>query len=199
MLQIVDRSIEAFLRSEAGVAGTVEITCRRPDREWEAGLTAPTISLFMWHVQRDGKRASTGLDESRARREGSPQRSLQSVRIRCSYLVSTWAGELADEQALLGSVLLRCLGSREVPVADTNSAVERLELQLPQEPRNIGEVWQLIDGRFRVSMQLDVLATVSPGAFVDAGPPVGQVEIRSASRTGDSHRGTRASGVVEEL
>ena len=51
MLQLLDESIEAFLRASVRSLADVDVAFEAPDREWGAGLNKPTVNLFLWDLR----------------------------------------------------------------------------------------------------------------------------------------------------
>ena len=88
MLQLVDESIEDFLRATVpALAGDeVEVAFEAPDSEWGAGVTKPTVNLFLWDVRRNLDQRDAGM-ELLDDQDGKRYRRPPLPRIACPTLV----------------------------------------------------------------------------------------------------------------
>jgi hypothetical protein len=175
LIQYIDEAIEALLRREVPLPETsVDISFAAPDRAWGAGLTRPTVNVFLWDVRRNVTRMTAGLAEHSAD-GGQVSRRPSSPIVDLRYLVTAWAAEHSDEHQLLGSVLRCVLGNSTVP-ADTFppqlTTSSSLSLSLASEEARVpGEFWSSLDGRLKPGLQVVVSLPLDVFSWVDAGPP----------------------------
>ena len=52
MLNLLDESLEAFLRAEVPLPSkNVDVSFEAPDSDWGAGVTKPTLNLYLWDLR----------------------------------------------------------------------------------------------------------------------------------------------------
>ena len=52
MLHLLDESMEAFLRAEVPLSvRDVDVVFEAPDGDWAAGVSRPTVNLYLWDVR----------------------------------------------------------------------------------------------------------------------------------------------------
>lgn len=194
MLNLLDASIEAFLRVEVPLpARDVDIAFEAPDRDWSAGVTKPTVNLYLWDVRRN-------LDEREAGRQmveeaGRRVRRQPHPRVECRYLVTAWATETEDEHALLGAVLTTLLQHDEIAPDHLQGAYAPVR-PLPSlavaaaDGRDHSDVWSALGGQLKPGLDLVVTATVDAAAGAEVGPPVERYEV-VVGDPGDADRRSR--------
>ena len=109
MLNLLDKSLESFLRAEVPLRKSeVDISFEAPDKDWGAGITKPTVNLFVWDMRRNAEESESGftLVEND---QGLKERRPPLPRVDFRYLVTAWTTEVVDEHALLGGVLATLL------------------------------------------------------------------------------------------
>ena len=63
MLNLLDESLETFLRAEVPLsAKAVDLSFEAPDSDWGAGVTKPTVNLYLWDVRRNVEGAQSGFE-----------------------------------------------------------------------------------------------------------------------------------------
>ena len=114
MLQLLDESLESFLRAEVPLGREeVDVAFDIPDPDWGGGLTKPTVNMYLWDVRRSASQNEAGkvLKE----RNGEKVWTDPMPRIAFRYMVSAWANEVRDEHQLLGALLTALLPSAALP------------------------------------------------------------------------------------
>ena len=62
MLQLLDESLESFLRAEVPLgARDVDVAFDAPDKEWASQISRPTVNLFLWDIYHDQKILADGV------------------------------------------------------------------------------------------------------------------------------------------
>lgn len=181
MLNLLDEGLEAFLRAEVPLArNSIDVSFAAPDKDWGAGVTRPTINLFLWDVrrnvtEREAGMTVTGQGAQRARRPPLP-------RVDCRYLVSAWTSETPDEHALLGALLATLLRHDEIGAEHLPDAYAEVR-PLPTlavaaaDSGDQSDFWSAVGGQLKPGLDLRITATVDTAAAVLAGPPVLQYDI----------------------
>ena len=115
MIQLVDRSLEEFLRVRVPLdARAVDVSFQAPDKTWGASVSRPTVNVFLCDVSSHEGYLKTGI-EQRVNPAGKVERRPTNPVVDLSYLVTAWATERRDEHELLGSVLECILAHRAIP------------------------------------------------------------------------------------
>lgn len=204
MLQLLDESLEEFLRSAVPLErGEIDLAFDTPDSEWGTGITRPTVNLFLWDVRRS-------LDENESGREriptpdGSAWRQ-RPPRVAFRYLCTAWTAEIADQHRLLGGLLIALLGHSQIParflqghLADLDP-LPTLRIARP-DGKDFAEFWPAVEGKLRAGLDLIVTATVDPDVVVPAGPPTGELAtvLSDPREPGRTSRRSAVGGHVQD-
>ena len=180
MIQFIDEAIEALLRRDVPLPeGSADVSFAAPDRQWGAGVTRPTVNVFLWDIRRNTTRMTAGLAQQSsdgaavARRPSNPVVDLR-------YLVTAWAAEHRDEHQLLGSVLRCVLANSKVPMGDLPPQLPAtsLSLSLASEAAGApGEFWRSLDGRLKPGLQIVVSLPLDVFAWVETAPQATAVSL----------------------
>jgi hypothetical protein len=192
MLQLLDASVEAFLRAAVPLpARDIDVAFDAPDREWGAGVAKPTVNLFLWDVRRNADEREAGM--ALVEEDGHRVRRAPPPRIDCRYLVTAWTTQARDEHALLGAVLAVLLRHRTIPaehLPDALAAVRPVPALSVGAPggADAADFWSALGGQLKPGLDVVVTATVDASVAVPAGPPVTDAQVvvldRGAVRDG---------------
>src|SRR5712691_10987056 len=185
MLHLLDASMEAYLRGEVPLDDRVDMSYEAPDSQWSAGITRPTVNLFVWDVRRNSTESSAGIDT--VERDGNRFHRTAPPRIDFRYLITTWTQEVRDEHELLGAVLVACLRLPVIPVQYLQGALAEVEptprLQVARfDDTQSSEFWSSMGGQLKAALDIIVSATVDTQVLQAAGPPVRSLRIGSFVR-----------------
>lgn len=181
MFHLIDESLEAYIRGEVPLAvNDVDVSFERPDREWGAAVTRPTVSAFLWDVRRNSGEQEAGVGTQQV--NGRAVRRAVLPRVDCRYLVTAWAGDVRTEHQLLGSVLGALLRNTVLlPNYLSNGLGELRPLPVLNIARFDGtdnsDFWTAIGGELRPALDLTLTVTFDTALSAEAGPPVTSVEI----------------------
>jgi hypothetical protein len=177
MLNLLDESLETFLRAEVPLsAKAVDLSFEAPDSDWGAGVTKPTVNLYLWDVRRNVEGAQSGF-ELVEDEDGNKTRQAPKPRVDCRYLVTAWTSEIQDEHALLGQLLATLLTHDFLP---EQHLVERYRKVRPlptlsvasADGKDQSDFWSALGGQLKPGLDLLVTATVDAGVLWEVGPPV---------------------------
>ncbi|MGH9040349.1 MAG: DUF4255 domain-containing protein [Acidimicrobiia bacterium] len=196
MLHLLDESLEAFLRAQTPLpAAEIDLAFEAPDRTWSAGVTKPTVNVFLYDVRRCVEESS-GAGMELIERDGIQYHRQALPRIELQYLVTAWTSDVRDEHHLLGSLLAAVLKSPELPVAHargpfaTTPPLPRLRVAAA-DGESRADLWSAIDGQLKPGLQLTVTATVDAAQAKPAGPPTRALDIETVDRTQADRRSRR--------
>ena len=201
MLHLLDDAIESHLRKAIPLDKAIAVSFATPDREWSTGLTRPTVNAYLWDIKREDKRSVGGVEV--VGDGAAKSRRLALPKVRVSYFLSAWTGDLRDEHVLLGRLLQGLLRTRRMdsdvlPVEFTNLGAP-VEITIgASETRVSKEFWGSLDGRFRPGLDLQVLIPVDVGLATEAGPPVESVDVTTFDQRQPSRSSNRVRSFVEE-
>lgn len=190
------------MRDEVGLpTAEIDIAFERPDREWSAGVTRPTVNLFLWDVRRNTNDQEAGMEM--VIEDGRPVRRAPRPRVDCRYLVTSWAGDPRDEHQLLGTVLSGLLTYSEFPERYLPNGYEQIR-PLPtinvqrMDGENIADFWAGLDGEMHPALDVVITATFDAGFAAEVGPPVREVEVETRRLDDESVRSRRSYQPTEE-
>jgi hypothetical protein len=184
MLHLLDESLEAYLRALVPLSTrSVDIVFDAPDGDWAAGVSRPTVNLYLWDVRPNlaerqwGQELIPKADGTRVRREPLP-------RIDCRYLVTAWTTEVRDEHSLLGHVMTALMLNPVIQpefLRGPFATVRPLPTVLMRsgDGSENSDFWSALGGQLKPGLDITVTATVDAAAMIEVGPPVAEVEIRA--------------------
>jgi len=182
MLQLLDESIEEFLRANVRSLADVDVAFEAPDREWGAGLNKPTVNLFLWDLRRNldqrdsGMELVDGQDGKRHRRQPLP-------RVACRYLVTAWTPTVEDEHRLLGDLLSALLVAPELPAGHLQGTLAdvlplpSIEVALPDSNQS-PDFWSALGGQLKPGLDVVITVTIDATLLAQAGEPTDRHELR---------------------
>lgn len=194
MLHLLDDAIEAYLRAEVPLRGTdVDMVFQRPDKEWGAAVTRPTVNLFLWDVRRNSGAQESGIEM--VEENGKMVRRQPQPRVDCRYMVTAWAGDVRDEHQLLGAVLGAFLRHSEMPPVYLPGVLGRVRpypsIQVPRfDGSDTADFWTAAGGELRPAIDVIISATFDAAAVAEVGPPVLRVELTAERTTSPQARET---------
>lgn len=181
MLNLLDESLEAFLRAEVPLPQkSIEMSFEAPDSDWGAGVTKPTLNLYLWDLRLNFDERASGLETREE--EGRVVRRRPLPRLDCRYLVTAWTADVRDEHALLGQVMATLLENELLPLEYLQGAYADvspppgLEVASP-DMKGTSDFWSALGGQLKPGLDLRVTATVDAAKTRVAGPPVEDYEL----------------------
>jgi hypothetical protein len=184
MLHLLDESLEAYLRATVPLSPrSVDIVFDAPDGDWAAGVSRPTVNLYLWDVRPNLQERQWG-EELIPQPNGTRIRRDPLPRVDCRYLVTAWTTEVRDEHSLLGSVLAALLLNpviQEEHLKGPFATVRPLPTVLLRsgDGSENSDFWSALGGQLKPGLDITVTATVDAAAMIEAGPPVAEIEIRA--------------------
>lgn len=203
MIQLVDQCLERFVRrNDSFAAGDIDISFEAPDRDWGAGVTRPTVNLFLWDLRRNAAAATAGFEDVEV--DGNRFRRLRPTAVELHYLTTAWASSLQDEHQLLGSMLQHVISNFYLPEEALPDQLRALvsgqvRIEMSDNSRTTSkDLWQALDGQLKPALQLRIMFQLNTLPLVEVGPPTEGVDVGIADRETPS-RSSRRSRSVEEL
>ena len=92
MINDVDDTLKELLVQKTPVdLSAIDIRFERPDKEWSAGVSKPTINLFLYDLRENHELRSNQRFVARNGTTGSETRA--PVRVDLIYLITAWTSE----------------------------------------------------------------------------------------------------------
>src|SRR3954451_21897586 len=187
MLHLLDESLESFLRDEVPLpARTVDLVFEAPDGEWAAGISRPTVNLYLWDVRPNLSEREFG-DEIIEAADGVQARRQPLPRVDCRFFVTAWTSDVRDEHSLLGDLLGTFLlhpfiGEQHVrgPLADVRP-LPRLQLRGGDATSN-SDFWSAIGGQLKPGLDIVVTAVVDAALVAPLAPAVREGGLEVSTR-----------------
>ncbi len=202
VLAALELSLERWLRAALPLTPEQgDVSFEPPSGTWGSAISRPTVNLFLHEITRSGQ--PDVLPPARENRDGDLVAPAPSPRMAFAYLVSAWAGGVRDEHLLIGDVLRAVLATAVIPPEHLAEGVQgTVELRLGDSSLGrVKDVWNGVDGRFRVCLTLVVVAQVPTVEHVVA-PAVSEVEaavVRPAAPLPGNDRGRTRGDSVENV
>lgn len=171
----------------------VALTFAPPNSDFPpAAVTLPAIDVFLYDVRENRELRSADWVTER-RDDGAVVRQRPPVRVDCSYLVTAWASDSAqepwyDEHKMLGEVMRVLLRYPVIPDVLLQGSLRGQEPPLPSvtiqpsELQGWGDFWQAIGSKPKVALNYKVTIGVPVGRPIEAEPPVLDKTLRFADR-----------------
>lgn len=193
MLDLIDESVEAFLRARVPLGATeVDVSFEPPDRTWSAKLVRPTINLFMWDIRRSASRSRSGLEE--VERDGQTFRRLALPVIELRYLITAWTSDHGDERALLAGVMRTLLAHSHLPedfLPDSFVDMRAPTLLMARAGEDAVDVFRALEGQLKPSISMVVVTEVDTELGSPVGPEVTSIALSVTDPSTGATSGTR--------
>ncbi len=165
MLNDLDKTLQKLLASEISTLAAERIYFDTPDDKFAPAT--PAIDLFLYDVRENLELRSNEWMVDRHSK--SATKTPPFARVECSYLVTAWAGDIASEHALLGSVIRALLRHPFISADLLQGSLTSQPLPLPTTSLQPGKLqspadfWQALGGKPRAALYFTV--TIAVGAL----------------------------------
>ena len=187
MLELIDESLEAFLRASVPLsAPDVDVSFEAPDREWSAKLTRPTVNLFLWDIRRSAGRSKGGVRTVEHDGEIVHMPAMPTLELR--YVVTAWTSDHGDERALLSGLIRSMLAYGTIPAEYTADGLRDIgepRLVMARAGEDHIDVFKALEGQLKPGINMVLTTDFDAGIRWPAGPPVGAIEVAAGRIDGD--------------
>jgi len=193
VLQLLDESLEAFLRHAVPLdPSEVAVSFETPDRTWSAGVTQPTVNLFLWDIHRSAEKARAGVEN--VVRNGQTFRRRPSPVVALYYVVTAWTTHHRDEHQLLGEVMRAVLATPSLEPPHLRAPLDELDVR-PTISLGTGgqrtDIWKSIDGTLKPGLEVQVNLTVDVAALQPTNDAPGGVSLATSDTREPTRRSSR--------
>jgi hypothetical protein len=200
----LDEALRSLLRSELASHGFngVQIAFDAPSREWSAGVSTPTLNLFLYDLREAVHGGPRDWSEHRA--NGKARLERPPLRVDCAYSITAWTRAVQDEHRMLSQALATLLAHERLPVALLSGTLaaqqETIATRVARaKPEGSAEFWTALGGQYKLALDYVVTLSVDPGVTFHRGPEVRSQTVRVSDRhapRGAMTEMQRAAGVV---
>jgi len=182
VLEDVDASLVALLGGRLPEGTTVSL--EPPRRAWaRRPPEGALVNAYLYDVREDVDGRKADWDDIRDERGRVVGRQPPPRRYELSYLVSAWAGDVATEHGLLGTVLALPGTGEVLPgeyrrgmLAETDLPV-LLSVSRPAPPSNPGTLWAALGLAPRLAVDLAISAPLVPALVTDLAKPAQDMHL----------------------
>jgi hypothetical protein len=208
MLADLDDTLRALLRRELAQHGfeAVDVAFDAPNREWSAGLSSPTVNLFLYDLREALDHRPVEWVERSA--NGKVLEARPPLRLEATFAVTAWTREVQDEHRLLSQALSVLYAFHTLPeelLAGTLAS--RIAQSYPvtamvAQGKGDGksDFWAAVGGEFKVSFDYVVTVSCEPGVQREQPPEVRTQTVRTGLMGAGVHEqeSHRIGGVVRD-
>lgn len=170
MISDLDETIKQLLVRMAPLdAAEVDICFDMPGQEWSAGITKPTVNLYLYDIRENHDLRTYDWEVERRPDKTATRRRLP-VRIDLTYLITVWTSAVDDEHRLLWYVLATLFRFPLIPTELFQGALAGQDLLIntlvaqPDGPlRNPADFWASLDNRLKASINFVVTVPLDTG------------------------------------
>ena len=174
MLADLDETLRKLLIDELPVKnGEIEISFDQPKRDWSSRISKPTVNLFLYDVRENNvlrrhnwERLNHASEQELAQMKRTP------MRVDCSYVLTVWAADPADEHRLLTRCMLALFRYPTLPdhrlVGSLHNPPYEIQAKLAQHDKleNPTDLWNVLDNELRPSIPYVVTLALDPWEVV---------------------------------
>ncbi|MHB1354887.1 MAG: Pvc16 family protein [Anaerolineae bacterium] len=160
MINDLDESIRKLVLSKSGLTeASVTLSFDQPTGDWAAGLTRPTINLYLYDIRENLElRSQEWLTTKRA--DGKVEQKLAPRRYNLSYLITVWTQkQTEDEHAILWRVLAVLASCSTLPEevlqGEMRNQAFPVLAQIAQPSiaiQNLPDLWSVMQNQLRPSI-----------------------------------------------
>lgn len=175
MFADLDESIRLLLVERGNLnSGEIDIAFDMPTRDWAAGISKPTINLYMYDLRENMQLRNPSPWQVRRGPNNTAIKSRPDIRLDVSYNVTAFANSLEDEHRLLGRVLMTLLQSPSIPEDLLQGLVAGQEIQtyVARESevfQSPADYWGSLDNDIRPSIDYRVTASMDLTQEIEVG------------------------------
>ncbi len=159
MISDLDETIKQLLIKKTPLdPAEVDICFDMPGQEWSAGITRPTVNLYLYDIRenRDLRLYDWELEHNE---DKTATRRRLPVRIDLTYLITVWTSNVDDEHRLLWYMLATIFRYPLIPtdmfqgeLAGQDLLISTLVAQPDGPLRNPADFWASLDNRLKASI-----------------------------------------------
>ena len=197
MLTDLDETLKRLLIKNIPIENNeVDIQFDLPRRDWSAGLSRPTINLYLYDICENTKLRRNEWIVERGE-NGQATKKKPPKRIDVSYMVTVWANAIEDEHRLLWRTLATLMRYKELPAEILRGELAHATVPIrattaqPDDIPNAADLWSALDNELKATIYLTVILPLDVAKAI-TGPLVLTKRIRV-------EQGLTGEGPFEEI
>ena len=184
----LDDSIRRLLVERGNLdSGEIDISFDMPTREWAAGISKPTVSLYLYDLRENTELRNPAAWTVRPGPNNTAIKSRPDVRVDVTYRVTAFANAIEDEHHLLARVMLTLLQHPELPPELLQGEVAGQEIRTSAAQgagvlENPADYWGAMDNNikpsidFKTTVSLDLNQEITTGLALTTTVRLGRTE-----------------------
>ncbi|MCY4365528.1 MAG: Pvc16 family protein [Chloroflexi bacterium] len=174
MFAELDETIRQLLIQRSNIdSGEVDIAFQMPTRQWAAGISRPTINLYLFEIRENTELRNPNLWVVRRGPDNTAIKSRAEVRMDLTYKVTAFANTVEDEHRLLARALVTFLKNPLIPdeVMHSSLAGEEIPTEVASTSPNQGlaEYWGAMSNDARPSLDYRVTTRIDLSQEIEVG------------------------------
>jgi hypothetical protein len=162
MITDLNETLKQLLVQEMPIEnGEVDVQFDLPKRDWVAGVTKPTLNLYLYEIRENTElRRNAWVVESDGNGKATKKRPPR--RIDLVYMVTAWTSAIEDEHTLLWRSLWVLFRHPELPQESLQGELKKATVPIPasiaqvDRTPNMTDVWGVLDNELKPSLHLVV-------------------------------------------
>ncbi len=175
MIHDLDETLKEILVKRGKLnSGDIDIAFDQPTGEWAAGLSRPTINVYLYDIRENMELRNPSM-RSVHRGNGKARVVFAPRRIDISYLITVWARNPEDEHQLLWRVLRTLSGITNIRPDEGAGMVRDQPLDMPVKValpsdavRNMPDLWGVMENQLKPSINLQVTVALDDKEAIEA-------------------------------
>jgi hypothetical protein len=191
MIADVDASLRSLLRATALHGSDVDVVFDSPTQQWRDHVSGSVVNAYLWEIREDVSRRQNDWEDIRNDEGRVVGRRPPLHRYRLRYLMTAWAGSVADEHRLLSSLLTALANEQAIPSEHvTGDLVDEglpvfVTIALPSPDESTPpDLWSSLGIAPRPSLDLVVTAPLPRPVPATVATPVRERHITVAAPNG---------------
>jgi hypothetical protein len=193
MFADLDEAIRRMLVERGGLnSGEIDIAFDMPTREWAAGISKPTVNLYLYDLRENMQLKDPAPWKVKRGPNNTAIKTRPDVQVDISYNITAFASTVEDEHRLLGRVLVTLLQHPVLPEDILQGAIVGQEIRtFAARPSSIiqgpADYWGALDNDirpsidYRLTVRVDLSQETSVGLALTSQLKVGQIDRRNGS------------------
>jgi hypothetical protein len=175
MFADLDESIRQLLMHQGNLnSGEVDIAFDMPPREWAAGISKPTINLYLFDIRENTELKNPGAWTVRPGPNNTAIKGKPDIRVDLNYNITAFANNIEDEHRLLSRALLALLQNPVLPEDVLQGQVQGQEIPTyVAQPRGLiqspGDYWGALDNDLKPSIDYRVVVRMNLNQEITTG------------------------------
>jgi len=186
MISDVDETLRELMVTYGNLDPTeIDISFEKPNRQWAAGVSKPTVNLYLYEIKENTDLKNPGGWVVRKGPDNTAIKSKPDVRIDLSYNITVFASNIDDEHRLLSRVLVTLLKYQTLPVGSLQGLLVGQDLITStahpgDAQQGHSDYWGAVDNdlkaslEYRITIRLDIGEEISTGIVLNSQFKVGQ-------------------------